>query len=351
VNPAPQFLRLPPERRRAAFEQAATQRGLDPVIIEKDFWVCWLLGVLFAQTELASHVVFKGGTSLSKVFGAIERFSEDVDLSLSPSFVGADVRAFDAGVSRTKRDAAMLELQRLCGITVQETITPMLEAAIKDAIGEQSQGEPWLVYELDELAGSPNLYFNYPATQVTGLSYVRRTVKLELGSLTDQQPVDKHAVRPWVAEEVPAAFPDWQCEVTALDLARSFWEKATILHAEFYRPENEATPARYARHYSDLARLLLHPDAAVFVADKALCAHVADWKSRVFARTWARYDLARHGTFRLVPPDARSDALAEDYASMRSMFLSEPPPFDEVMQQLADAEQEINAMGSNTRAR
>ncbi|MBI1990985.1 MAG: nucleotidyl transferase AbiEii/AbiGii toxin family protein [Betaproteobacteria bacterium] len=195
-----------------------------------------------------------------------------------------------------------------------------------------------------ERTHSPILNFHYPATQTTGLNYVPRAVTLELGSLTDQQPVGRHAIRPWVAEEFPAAFSDWQCEVTALELARSFWEKATILHAEYHRPQDQPTPDRYARHYADLARLLDHPNAAAFMEDKALAARVVDWKSRVFARGWARYDLARHGSFKLQPPIHRQAALAQDYATMRPMFLTEPPPFAQVMQRLAAAEQTINAL-------
>ncbi|MCI0680903.1 MAG: nucleotidyl transferase AbiEii/AbiGii toxin family protein [Gemmataceae bacterium] len=80
------FLELSADERRPYIEQAATQRNISPVILEKDFWVCWLLGVLF-QSEFAGNLVFKGGTSLSKVFGVIQRFSEDIDLSLSPVFL------------------------------------------------------------------------------------------------------------------------------------------------------------------------------------------------------------------------------------------------------------------------
>jgi Nucleotidyl transferase AbiEii toxin, Type IV TA system len=110
-------------------------------------------------------------------------------------------------------------------------------------------------------------------------------------------------VRPWVADDFPAAFPDWQCQVTALELARTFWEKATILHAERHCPADQVTPDRYARHYADMERLFRHPDGAVMLADHALCQRVVEWKSRVFARQWARYDLAKPGTFRLLPTD------------------------------------------------
>ncbi|MES2356061.1 MAG: nucleotidyl transferase AbiEii/AbiGii toxin family protein [Pseudomonadota bacterium] len=344
MNPAQQFLSMTPQRRALTFEQAAIRRAVDSVIIEKDFWVCWLLGMLFSQHTLAPHVVFKGGTSLSKVFGVIDRFSEDVDLSVSPAFVGVNVEAFEALNSRTQRDAAMAEMQRLCSIQARDTIAPALEAAIRAALGASASSGTWLSYEQDAQAQSPILYFHYPTTKTTGLAYVRRTVKLELGSLTDQQPVGQHSIRPWVAEEFPAAFIDWQCEVTALELSRSFWEKATILHAEYHRPENQPMPDRYARHYSDLACLLKHANATTFIADKALCQRVVNWKSRVFSRGWARYDLAQHGSFKLVPPDHRLAALANDYAIMRPMFLSDPPPFSHVIKQLADAEKTINAL-------
>ncbi|HUG25960.1 nucleotidyl transferase AbiEii/AbiGii toxin family protein [Piscinibacter sp.] len=130
--------------------------------------------------------------------------------------------------------------------------------------------------------------------------------------------------------------------VTALELPRTFWEKATILHAEHHRPANQPMPDRYARHYADVARLLQHPQAAAMLADRALCARVVEWKSRVFARQWARYDLAQPGSFRMLPPASRIDALTRDYTEMRPMFLTAPPSFYAVLDQLAAAEQALN---------
>ena len=338
---ATRFLALPPERRALAFEQAAAEQAGQAVILEKDFWVSWLLGLLFAQPTLAPYLVFKGGTSLSKVFGVIDRFSEDIDLCLVPEFVGADAAGFDALTSRVKRDAAVLEMQRLCGEKAQQVVFPLLEKEATKVLGPPP-ANTWLRYELDVDAKSPILYFRYPVTQQRGFAYVAREVKLELGTLTDQQPTGRHPVRPLLADTYPALFEDWNCMVTALALERTFWEKATILHSEFHRPAESPTPARYARHYFDMVKLLAHVDAKQFLADKSQCDRVVNWKSRVFARGWARYDLARHGSFRLVPPDARQPALAQDYATMRQMFMSEPPPFVELMAQLAGAEKTIN---------
>lgn len=344
---ASQFVSLPPERRALAFTQTAARMAVSSVMVEKDFWVSWLLGLLFADPALAPHLVFKGGTSLSKVYGVIDRFSEDIDLSMSPAFVGADETVFAAMKSRTQRDATLAQMQAQCGEQTRKVLMPRLEQAIVDHLGRRPDGAPWLRYEDDAVARSPVVHFEYPTASEAGFEYLRREVKLELGSLTDQRPTELHAVRPWVVDDFPAAFPDWQCQVISLELARTFWEKATILHAEHHRPADQATPERYARHYADMERLLRHTDAAAMLADHALCARVVEWKSRAFARQWARYDLARPGTFRLRPAEERLTALARDYAQMRAMFIAAPPKFDVVMDRLAKAEAALNAEGAS----
>lgn len=104
------FLELPSKERRLYIEEAAARRDISPVVLEKDFWVCWLLAVLF-RSRFADHLVFKGGTSLSKVFGVIDRFSEDIDLSLSPEFLGLG----EAGPSRNQAAKWMAKAEAACG--------------------------------------------------------------------------------------------------------------------------------------------------------------------------------------------------------------------------------------------
>ena len=122
------FLKLTDEDQLLAYRDAALNLKTEAVILEKDFWVSWLLGLLFTLPELAPHLVFKGGTSLSKVFGVIDRFSEDIDLCLVPSFVGADAAGFDGLISRAKRDTAVMEMQTLCGVKTKDVLMPMLDA-------------------------------------------------------------------------------------------------------------------------------------------------------------------------------------------------------------------------------
>ncbi|MCA9757447.1 MAG: nucleotidyl transferase AbiEii/AbiGii toxin family protein [Candidatus Eisenbacteria bacterium] len=329
------FLALPENERRLYIEQAAARRGLSTVILEKDLWVCWLLGILF-ESEFAGSLVFKGGTSLSKVFGAIDRFSEDIDLSLSPAFLALP----EAGTSRNQANRWMTNAEAACGTTVQNQIAPALETAVAGILGVRDRA--WFEFLTDPVTHSPVLMFHYPSTQPAGFEYLERAVKLEFGSLTDQQPVGRHQVRPWVAEILPDAFSDWRCEVVALELERSFWEKATILHAEYHRPADKPTPGRFSRHYADTAALAKHPTASTAADQHELRNRVVEWKSQFFGSAWANYDQARSGTFRLVPPPERLPALRRDYQAMRDMYLTEPASFDDVLSVLSELEARIN---------
>jgi hypothetical protein len=128
----------------------------------------------------------------------------------------------------------------------------------------------------------------------------------------------------------------------ALEVERSFWEKATILHAEYHRPAEKTTPDRFSRHYADTAALARHPTASKAVDQHDLRRRVVGWKSLFFGSSWANYDLAKPGTFRIVPPAQRLTALRRDYRAMRDMYLAEPASFDEILTTLADLENRIN---------
>ena len=193
------FLDLPDNERRLYIEQAAIQRDVSAVIVEKDFWVSWLLGILFTS-KFAESLVFKGGTSLSKVFGVIDRFSEDIDLSLSPEFLQLPI----AGQSRNQANKWMAKAEAACAAAVRDRIRPALEQAVTEVLGNAPGS--WFEFVTDEATHSPVLFFHYPSSQPKGFAYLKRSVKLEFGSLTDQQPIGRHAIQPLIAEILPEEF-------------------------------------------------------------------------------------------------------------------------------------------------
>lgn len=329
------FLQLPSDERRLYIEQAAIQRNISPVIMEKDFFVCWLLSILF-KSQFASHLVFKGGTSLSKIFGAINRFSEDIDLSLSPTFLGLP----EAAANRSQADKWWTKAEKACESAVLTQIMSMLEASTLSVLGNNERSS--FEFLKDPQTRSPVVLFHYPSSLPTGLNYIKRSIKLEFGSLTDQQPTGSYPVQPWIAEIFPTEFSDWQCEVIALEIERTFWEKATILHAEYHQPLNKPMRDRFSRHYAATAALANHSEAIKAIDHHDLRDRVVAWKNLFFRDASSNYAEAKPSTFRLVPKSERLPELRRDYQLMRDMYLDEPVSFDEILSILSELEHRIN---------
>jgi hypothetical protein len=343
------FAGLQSSEQALILNESAGRLGLAPMILEKDFWVCWMLARIFEVEALAPHVVFKGGTSLAKVFGAIQRFSEDIDLAVSPQALGFVPAELEDAPSATARRKRVKAFEAACERCVAERFRPALEAAIEDRLGVSSQAGGWLRYEIDALAGTPNLLFIYPSALPQAGGYIAKQVKLEFGALTDQQPTVTREIAALLAKtpgaDLAGAYDDLRATVVALEITRTFWEKATILHAEYFRPAELPIRDRYARHYSDFEALWRHPSRAAALEGLDLLEAVVRHKSRFFGSTWAHYECANPGTLRLVPPAVRHAALARDYATMTPMFFESPMAFDVLLQRLQAAELEINKLG------
>ncbi|MBC7733043.1 MAG: nucleotidyl transferase AbiEii/AbiGii toxin family protein [Bacteriovorax sp.] len=340
------FATLPPNERALIVNQVAGRAGVAPLIVEKDFWVCWALGHIFSAVQVAPHVVFKGGTSLSKVHGVIQRFSEDIDLAVLPGALGFSEQVLNDAPSASARRKLMQAVAAECARCVEARFRPVLEGVFRVALGPPQAGEHWLHFEIDASAATPNLLFAYPSALPQPGGYIAKQVKLEFGALTNQQPTGQHRIATMLATApgtaLAQAFDDLQADVTALALARTFWEKATILHAEYHRPPKLPIRDRFARHYADFAALWAHAGREDALRRLDLLQDVVQHKGRFFASAWANYASARPGSFRLVPPAHRRAVLAQDYAKMEPMFMTPPPAFDHVLGQLAEAERALN---------
>jgi len=302
-----EFARLPLDERIPYFQEVANRRGLTRLIVEKDFWVCFSLRFLFSTPALANTFVFKGGTSLSKVFGIIKRFSEDIDLSIDPGWLGfgGEDRP-DAARSRSQFEKRWKRLNDACATMVDQKVRPALEEAIQAALGQTRNKSPYLAFTIEEQTHSPVLTFRYPTAEPERPGYVHPQVRLELGSLTDQRPVGNHTVTPWVAEEFPALFSAPSCSVVALEVERTFWEKATILHTEYHRPSGNPMRSRLSRDCYDLCRMAAHPDGQRAMKDLDLLDRVVRHKRIYFQSAWVHYEAAKPGSPWLVPPSTVS---------------------------------------------
>lgn len=239
----------------------------------------------------------------------------------------------------------MLLAEQACVEAVRDRITPELNRQLAVIVQDHPSGlrlDARFEFQIDPETRSPVVFFHYPTTQPSGFDYLERAVKLEFGSLTEQFPTGRYAVRPWLADVFPGLFTEWTCDVAALEIERTFWEKATILHAEYHRPAEKPTPDRFSRHYADLVAIAAHPEGKKAIQSPEVCARVVRWKSRFFGSAWANYSSAKSGGFRLVPPSYRLGDLKRDYEAMREMYLSEPVPFDGILDGLSRLESGIN---------
>lgn len=339
---------LPPSDRAALFGETGAGRGVANTIIEKDFWVCWTLKRLFGLPEdAAASLVFKGGTSLSKAYGIIRRFSEDIDLSFDRADLGytGDRDPEQEGLSRKKAGQLIDDLVADVEGHIADKLLPALRAAIVQQLGEPKNDEWSLSIDADD---PQTVNFHYPpalpAGEYQGMTYITPRVKLELGARGDPWPAEEKVIRPYAAKDFPDFFEDPDTTVTVLSARRTFWEKATALHAEAHRPANSATPQYFSRHYYDLAMLLESDDGKAAAADLDLLATVAKHKATFFRSGWASYDTARPGTLRLMPSEVRIKDLRTDYRAMAPMMFDErPPTFDDILAKIETLQETINS--------
>ncbi len=325
--------------RRELFLETSVRSKMHPAIVEKDFWVCWILKQLFSIEELDEILVFKGGTSLSKCFNLIRRFSEDIDLAVDYKSLGYTDKKDPClpDLSQTKRVIILREMLCSCQEFIKNELVPVLFKRIRNVIGNND----WQI-EIDSVDNNI-LYFDYPLAVESGLDYIKPRIVLELGTHAEPIPNEKCVIKTFTSDHFPTLFSE-PIFVTTVVAKRTFWEKATILHAEFYRaPEKKILP-RYSRHYADVAEM---GQGYVFdeaLADIDLLEKVITHKDRFYHCSWAKYDQALPGTFRLVPPKERVAGLKLDYRAMTPMYYLPPLDFEEILDQLRVLEDKINSI-------
>jgi hypothetical protein len=332
------FFDLSVGERFEALAQAANASGRPPHLLEKDVWVVWSLRHLFAA-PYAPHLVFKGGTSLSKAYGVIQRFSEDVDLTYDIRAIAGDLIG-DAGTplpaSKSQEKKWSKEIRTRLADWVTTEVVPRLRQDL------EQHGLP-----ATARAEGDKVFIDYTPL-VSGTGYVPPAVMLEFGARSTGEPCELRSVHCDAAAHLSGVeFPEATPQVMRAE--RTFWEKATAIHV-FCSQGVFRGGDRFARHWHDVTRL----DAAGFadsaMADTVLAKAVADHKSIFFAEKSPDgepidYHAAVSGGLRLVPDDGALAKLAADYQHMvdDGLFLDEVESFDALLRQCLAIQQKANA--------
>ena len=336
------FLQLPAERRRLAFQQVDAAMGLQAFSVEKDFWVCWTLRELFGLPGIGDHLTFKGGTSLSKAWKLIERFSEDIDLVVDKEALGfGRDSAPDKAASKKQSKARLEALMSACRDWVQGTLGPALAARIAETLGPAG----WKLEVDPDMPDGQCLLFHYPSVlPANAAGYVPPQVRIELGARSDDWPHEAKVIIPYVLEQFTALDAESSAPVRVLAAERTFWEKACLLHEETFRPGDKPRKLRMARHYYDMWCLLRAGVGERALADTALFQRVADHRKIFFRYSWVDYSTHKPGSFRLVPRPAQLPAWETDYQAMLGpMFFGHAPSFEEILVVVGEFEKVFNA--------
>ena len=322
----------------------ATARRLGTTVqnVEKDFWVCWTLDALFNGLQPGGpRLLFKGGTSLSKGHGLIERFSEDIDITVFRVDIGApaSIEELEAlGTNRRKR--RLDDIRKACQSYIGATLKTQLgELAAALPISDRQQ----LRVTLDDNdPDGQSLLLAYPAVSDED-AYVRPAVKIEAGAKSALDPHEPLSITPYVTDDLKN-FDLTVPNVTTVDPVRTFWDKVLILHSLRRSFEDRGVlrggGQRVSRHYYDVYRALQAAVGQRAVTDLAMAEDCIRHERMFFPR--AGQTTAVPGSFTLMPQAAMLDQLRTDYAAMSVMIFGDVPTFDAVMASIAALEATMN---------
>lgn len=334
-----QIFEMKQRDRLALFEAVANRMQMRTAIIEKDYWVVWALWRLFEQKELRSYLTFKGGTSLSKIFNVIKRFSEDIDLSIEKSFFGfGDENSPENASSHKKCSAALKKLSAACAHYVQNDLLKMLTNDFKKLLGDKQK---WQLSIDTEDPDEQTILFDYPKT-TQSKSYIRQYIKMEMGARSEHWPISQKKISSYVKDKLKNSVGEPQIIIRVLDVKRTFWEKATILHAYAHVPDDKKIPARLARHYYDMHCLLNSDIKDKAAKDLELLARVVKHKIIYFRSSWSQFETAAKGTLKQMPSNQIEKYLRTDYMAMADMFFEKPPEWDVILSDIEKFEREFN---------
>ena len=351
MNPAyDEVLAAGPETMLSAFDTTALRLGTASQNIEKDFWVCWTLDALFNGLGVGGpRLLFKGGTSLSKGFGLISRFSEDIDVTVFRDDIGepATVGELDA-LSGKKRRTRLDGIKAACQAYINGPLRAELSEILRSKLAAAGSTNGAIRVDADDSdPDGQTLLIWYPAATPRS-DYVRAAIKIESGAKSALDPNHERLIKPYVDDDLPAldlTVPG----VRTVDPERTFWDKVVILHGlrRWFdaRGELRGGNQRVSRHYYDLYRLAAAAVGARALADAALGQDCVAHARMFFNRP--DYDLASAmpGRFALMPHDAMVDQLRSDYRAMQGMIFGEPPSFEAVLNSIAALETRLNGIG------
>lgn len=327
--------------RVAMLQKTETEHpGTNQVAIEKDWWVTVTLRALF-QTDCRDSLIFKGGTSLSKGFNIIQRFSEDIDLAISHTFFGVEK------TNKNQRD----KLRKAARKYIHESLSAQLDAKLK-AMGvtgysianvTQVKGKDGEWHPIDSDKDPTVILLHYPSIVEETISYIPPRVKLEVSCLSMDEPTEEREIHSLIGESFEDEDTDTNCKIRTAVPARTFLEKMFLLAEEFQKEKPRSV--RMSRHLYDLDKLMNSQYGLEALADRLLYDTIVEHRRTYYALKYVNYDLHDPATISFLVPEAQREAWMTDYANMRRFFIyGKSPEFDVLMQRMEELQARVRGI-------
>ena len=316
------WLNLTDAERRDTIAVVAEERGLTVNAVEKDWWVSVVLRAIFS-TEYRPHLLFKGGTSLSKGWDLIKRLSEDIDLALNRELLGYGGELSTGKIDKLRNDS-------------EDFVAKKLGAALQAEL-EKSGISPakFTITQDKEEKSDPHLMINYPSLYEP-LPYLPPRVKIEVSTRSMMEPWSNRSIQSFIgAHYADQDFADAAFDVPTVEPRRTFLEKAFLMHEEFLREEGKIKVTRMSRHLFDLEKLMDTEHGVAALSDMALYQEIVEHRSVFYKRGHVDYKTHDPATVDFIPPAHAREAFRGDYATMQeNMIYGESLAFDALIERL-----------------
>jgi predicted nucleotidyltransferase component of viral defense system len=328
-----EWLKLTSQTKQNIFIEISNKTGLPPAAVEKDWWVVRTLELVF-KLDVGPHTVFKGGTSLSKGWGLIDRFSEDIDLALDRKYLGFGEKLSPSQVKKLREHSHDYIL---------ETFSPQLTMIFQEAgfVDVSMIPEEPTSNDQDPLI----IIVNYPS--VTERSeYLQPRVLLEIGSRSLMEPYTLRTFTSLVGEYYQSQpFADLNISIPTVNPERTFLEKIFLLHEEFQKPLDKVRIDRLSRHLYDIERIMDTEFEAKALTDNKLYNNIVDHRKTITPVRGIDYNNHAPDKINFIPPDSIKDEWEKDYRQMQEhMIYKVSLPFDKLLERLTYLNRKINKL-------
>ena len=318
------------------FNELSIQFGRSPTILEKDVWVCWTLKQLFSMPNRLK-MVFKGGTSLSKAFNVIQRFSEDIDITIDYRDFNNDFNPFDENISKNQLKKFSDQLKFHVKNHTYEQVLPYLKYQLEQQFPDQPS-------DIEISENGEKIRLPYFSVLNDANNYITNSILLEFGGRNSIEPNETHSIQPDIAQALRSLlFPT--ATVNVLSAIRTFWEKATLIHVACNQNQWRESSERKSRHWYDLSILSENIIGQTALLEKGILIDVVKYKNVFFNTPHADYASCLTGNIKLVPRDTiMLEGLKADFQEMLSsgMFYNKKPIFNDIINHLILLEERIN---------